>query len=292
MDSSRNSVFKTLLYFDIFEYPLTKEQIWQFLNKKISRKDFENSLKDVSNKNSFYFLKGKIANISKRKKREGFSAPKIERAEEVAKKLSFIPTLHLIGISGSLSMKNSDEDDDIDIFIISKTGFVWFTRLLLAILLKLLGVYRSQQEKNVKNKFCLNFVIGEDKMTFNKKKRNLYLAHEIVQLLPVFQRDNTYKKFIKNNNWIYKFLPNSKEKIIKNNNFINRKSTASEKTLVMLLNLLYIENLSRFFQYIYMKPKITSEKIENDVLAFHPKSYENLVLKKFNSRSKYDTRGH
>ncbi|OGH11696.1 MAG: hypothetical protein A3B38_03335 [Candidatus Levybacteria bacterium RIFCSPLOWO2_01_FULL_36_13] len=292
MEQGKNSITKTLLYFQIFDYPLKKKEIWQFLDKKISYKKFENLLKNIHRKDSFYFLNKKKNNIEKRKRRERISNSKINKTLKYIKKISFIPSLQFAGISGGLSMKNSEKNDDIDIFIISKKDFVWLTRLLLVLLFKFQGVYRSKGETNVKDKFCLNFIIGENKISFNKSERNLYLAHEIVQLLPIFQRDSTYYDFIEKNNWIGNFLPNFKEKISENLIPINKTTTNVDGLLLKLFNLLYIEKIVMFFQYIYMKPKITREKIESNMLAFHPKDYENIVLKKLHSRVAVDTRGH
>ena len=92
-------------------------------------------------------------------------------------------------------MHNSDTDDDIDIFVISNKGFAWTTRLLTAVLLIMLGAYRNKNSKNVKDKICLNFILGEDEMHF--KNQDLFTAHEIVQLLPIFTRDKTYQRFIR-----------------------------------------------------------------------------------------------
>lgn len=292
MDPGKDPIARTLFYFQFFDYPLQKKEIWQFLNKKIPYKDFEKMVENIPQKESFYFLKGNELNIKKRKKREILSNLKIKRAKEFIRKVGFIPSLQLIGISGSLSMKNSEKNDDIDIFVISKTGFVWLTRLLLVLIFKSFGVYRTNNDKDIKDKFCLNFIVGENKTKFNKPKRNEYLAHEIVQLLPIFQRDNCYKNFIKNNSWVNEFLPNFQERIIENSIPINKKTTRLDKLLLRLLNLLYIENLARIIQYIYMKSKITKEEIGKDILAFHPKDYEAVILKKLYLSVQKDTRGH
>jgi len=51
-------------------------------------------------------------------------------------------------------------------------------------------------------------LIDEERLEFKKSERNLYLAHEIAQLRPLFQRDKIYEKFMPHNNWIKKYLPN------------------------------------------------------------------------------------
>ena len=49
-----------------------------------------------------------------------------------------------------------------------------------------------------------------DETTLAIKRRNLYIAHEICQAQPVFERDQTYQKFIAANLWYKNFLPNWK----------------------------------------------------------------------------------
>ena len=44
----------------------------------------------------------------------------------------------------------------------------------------------------------------------NFKSHDLFTAHEIIQLIPIFERDNAYNKFIKANSWINSVFPNFK----------------------------------------------------------------------------------
>jgi hypothetical protein len=287
MYRNKKEVLETLSYFDLFDFPPTKEEVFQFLGKKISEKQFEEVMSNISNKDGFYFLNGRGILVQKRKRRDEESKEKIKKAVHIIKKVSFVPTIKFIGVSGSLSMRNSDRKDDIDIFIVAKSGSVWLTRLLVVLLLSFLGVYRKQGSKQVKDKICLNLMIDET-AGFSISQRNLYLAHEIVQLLPIFERDNSYGVFIEKNRWVGKFLPNFKERVSKYPIPVRVKTSKSEILLNKVLKLLYLEELARFAQYLYMRPKITTEQIGKDVLAFHPKNYKNFVLK----RAQNYTRGH
>ena len=76
MGSSKESILKTLLYSDIFDYPLSKEEIWKFLISK-NKEDKQSFLKYLSlknnlfnHKNNFYFIKGRIEIIKKRQEKE------------------------------------------------------------------------------------------------------------------------------------------------------------------------------------------------------------------------------
>lgn len=280
MPKSKDKILETLLYFDLFNYPLTEKEIKQFITKKIAKEKFDKLLSKVRQKDGLYFIKGREKIVSLRKKRNKESKSKITKATKYSRILANIPTVKLIGISGSLSMGNSEREDDIDIFIISAKGFVWLTRLFCVVVLKLYGVYRKNNDTNIKDKLCLNLIIGEDNLKFAKKQRNLYTAHEIVQLLPIFQRDNMHRAFIEENEWISNFLPSYKERILEYTIPINTKTTVFEKFILKILKILYLENIVRFAQYFYMKPKITTEKIKDNMLAFHPNNYEKIVLKK------------
>jgi len=42
-----------------------------------------------------------------------------------------------------------------------------------------------------------------------ESERDLFSAHEVLQMEPVFDRGNTYKKFLLANKWVKTFLPNA-----------------------------------------------------------------------------------
>lgn len=280
--SRGNNVFKTLLYANIFDYPLKKEEVWRFLisSKKIDKRNFEEQFldKNISSKDRFYFLKGKQGLIKKRLQKERQSGAKIAYTIKILKPLFLFPTIKMIGISGSLAMLNSEKSEDIDIFIISRKDNLWTTRLFLITILKVMGKYRERGSKNLENLFCLNMLIDEERLEFKKSERNLYLAHEIAQLRPLFQRDKIYEKFMSHNNWIKKYLPN-----------IIAYKISSEKNpfspFLYLFDTLKLEFLAKKIQINLMQKKIGKEKITDKVLAFHPRDRKKIVLKIY-------TRGH
>lgn len=285
MDSRQQSILKTLLYADIFNYPLTKQEIYNFLisDKKIEKetifKLLKNSKSFVAHKENYFFIKGKDHLIKKRKKREIISIEKLKKAKKIIKKLSLIPTVRFIGISGALSMRNSEAEDDIDIFVIAQKKFVWTTRFLLIIMLLIMGIYRNRNAKKYSDKICLNMIVDENKIYFDKSNQNLYLAHEILQLVPIFNRNNTYEKFIKLNKWCNNFLPNAlsnKTDYIKQNNIII--------LFILFFKIIFLENILKFIQLKYMKKHITKEIVKDGFLGFHPFDYKTYVLSTYEKK--------
>jgi len=293
MGSSKESILKTLLYSDIFDYPLSKEEIWKFLISK-NKEDKQSFLKYLNLKNNlfyyknkFYFIKGRGEIIKKRQKKEKYSLEKIKYAKKIIKKISLIPTVYFVGISGALAMKNSDKDDDIDLFVVTARNSVWTTRLIMVITLIFLNVYRKRSEENVSNKICLNMLIDNSALSFSKDRKDLYTAHEIAQIMPIVNKNKTYEKFINSNIWVKDFLPNafSQKPIIP---FISRISFIN-KVINYLLSIPAIEFLTRNIQFRYMKKHITKESISNNFLAFHPFDYREHVLNNYKRKiAKYE----
>lgn len=282
-----NSILKTLSYADIFDYPLTKEEIWNFLisEKKIKKTEFEKALPSIATRQDHYFfLKGRQEVVSLREKREKVSKEKLELATKYIRLLSLIPWIKFIGISGSLSMQNAVENDDIDLFVITSDGGIWTSRLLMILLLLFLGKYRRKDSKKVRDLFCLNMFITQKNLEIPKNMQNLYTAHEVVQLMPIFSASNTYEEFISANSWVGRFLTHYKPKRA----LFNRRKD--------IHNFPSLEKFSKRIQLKIMKDQLGDEVISDKILAFHPFDNGRKVLDKYDKKlekmRRSNTRGH
>lgn len=272
---SNSAILKTLIYSDIFDYPLTKKEIWKFLIGRVSRALFEKDLIRFTPsrwecENGYYFLGGRGEIVGKRLERAKESKKKLEIARKIIKTLSLVPTVLFVGISGGLALENAEKKDDIDLFVITSKNNLWATRLILACLLILMGQYRGRGKKESR-KICLNMLIDEEALEF--KHHDLYTAHEIVQLRPIFDRNNFYEKIKASNAWILKYLPN-----------VNIRDISNDKQKKSFLSL--FEKLAKTIQQWHMKKHRTNETIDDKMLAFHPFEYRNYVLKEYNKRLK------
>lgn len=287
MDSSEKLIIKTLLYSDIFDFPLSEEEIWKYLicEKNVSEKHFANRIKKINSvvfrKNGYLFTTERESIVKKRLKRIKESKIKLEYAKKIIRKLFLVSTVMFIGISGNLSMLNSEKKDDIDIFIIVKKNKIWITRFFLIAMLKFMGVYRKRGEKVVPNKFCLNMLIDEISLKLSSNFQNLYTAHEVSQLMPIREREGIYKKFIESNSWTSDFLPNIKEEIDKRE-VEHHTDRLFEKLFSVVLLIPFLEFFAKAFQLRLINKNITSETVGNHFLAFHPRDYKSEVLLQYN----------
>lgn len=279
------AILQTLVYADLFYYPLNEKQLWKFLinDTKVSKKDVKMVLTELDKKgkivlkDGFYCLLERLHLIEKRKKKEIYSKKKNYIAQRVSSYLSYIPTVYLIGVSGGLAVANADEKDDIDFFVIAKKNTLWLTRLLVLIVLEIFGLRRKREEMHVSDKICLNMLLDEGDLLLSEKQQNLYTAHEVLQMMPLFERNNTYRKFLQANVWVGKFLPNATTGIKNKELRIKEKNKNS---------LFILEFLAKKAQLWYMIKNHPNKMITDTFIAFYPVDYQRRILNRYKSRLK------
>ncbi len=197
------AILKTLFYSDIFDYPLTIDEIKKWLiGIKLPNKFQLSQLVQkqiIQKKDKYFFLSGRNNIVSLRKQRKKYSEEKLAIAQKAAFLLKFIPTIKLVGITGALAMYNTKKYDDIDLFIISSKNLLWTTRFLSTILLEIAGLRRHPQKTIAPDKICLNMFMDKKYLEVPKKEQDLFSAHEVLQMKPIWERDNTYHKFLQAN---------------------------------------------------------------------------------------------
>jgi len=159
MNELEKSILKTLIYFDIFNYPLTSLEICNFLiDYSCKLKDVVRELENSENikrytesKNGFYFLKGRKHILENRKVNRVNSQKKIKIALKKAQFIRYIPFVKCVCLSGSIPHFNTQKDSDIDLFIIVKKDYLWFSRFFVTIVAHILG--KRRHGKKIKNRF-------------------------------------------------------------------------------------------------------------------------------------------
>lgn len=293
----RQAIIKTLAYSDLFDYPLTQTEIWQRLiapeASAISKKLFDSALeklvksKTVASDNNFYFLPHRNKICQLRKQREKISREKKGQAVRLISWLQKIPLIQMIALTGALAMKNADKEDDIDLLIITSRHRLWLTRLLLTGLTDFLGIRRRPGQKSAQDKLCLNIFLDSNALVLTSEKRNLYTAYEIVQIEPILDRKDIYRKFLwRNHGWIKRYLPNFFKTEKKPINFNSEPlMLETQKPWFDLL-----ESLAYKLQIWYMKPRLTRETVTAKTAFFHPQDRSQKILNDFKRHFKCGTR--
>jgi hypothetical protein len=197
----QQAVFHTLAYADIFDYPLTVDEIHRYLTSmKGSREEISRVLADdalFTRVEQYFVLRGREEIVKTRKQRAEISARLWRKAGRYGRMIAGLPFVRMVAVTGSLAMNNTDEDKDVDYLIVTAPNRLWTCRalsLLVARIAKLEGV-----------KLCPNYLITTNALDL--KERSLYVAHELAQMIPLSGAD-TYLELHRQNDWIADYLPN------------------------------------------------------------------------------------
>lgn len=269
------AILDTVRYSSLFSYPLTAKEIKHWLPTLTTNENLHSQLtllvkrKKLLKKGVFYFLApGK--NLSAiRQKRKAISIDKFKLASIAASKLSVIPWIETIAVTGSLAMNNCDKDADIDLMIICAANTLWLTRLFVWLLL--FPNRRSPTAvapDQIKDKICDNVYLESGhldlKSVLQTANRSFYLAHEILQAKPILNRHQTFLLFLYQNQWLGDILPYAWR------SYRPSSIVLHSETDILSLVLFIPDFLAFLAQYFFMKGKITGESISLHRALFHP----------------------
>lgn len=266
------AIVRTVAYFDIFDYPLTDFEIWRLLYKnnasleEVGEVIKEEELKNIiAEEKGFYFLKGREEIIKKRMERYNYSDRKFKRSLKVIKFFKLVPWLKMIAVGNIMGAHNLRNEGDIDFFIITAQGRIWLARFFAIIIVKLMRLRPNL--KNSKDKICLSFFISEENLDLkelmlinSEKEDDTYFIYWFAGLVPIYDKNGIYDKFIKSNGWLLKYLPN-----FINPNILNRRKTTTARSGNYPVNLIF-SRLENFFKKWQLKimPKEIKEIMNKD----------------------------
>lgn len=267
------SEFLGLVYHDIFNYPLTFEELsfWQIGSPG------KRSL-SVEKTGIFYHLPGKSFTVLGRTINAQVCERKWQIAQKASSVLAKIPTISFVGVTGALSMGSAKNEDDIDLLVVTAVDSLWITRLVSYFLLRFYKFkVRRAGDARKTDALCLNLWLDEKNLSL-AGRRDIYTAHEFLQIQPLIDKKGIFKQLLVQNPWVWEYFPYAKK--VKN-------LSANEKTRSgfypwVLRQLNFFAYLAQIF---YMRKKRTSEAVSRGYAFFHPTSWQTAVLKLFWARS-------
>lgn len=200
----RSSILKTLAYFDLFNYPLSLQDIRYFLDVDAGEAVIERELGSLLRAGriyptgEYYSLQNDPALAGRRKKGEVHADELLLIAARNARLLYQFPFVRGICISGSLSKRCADEKADIDYFIITRGNRLWIARTLMHFYKKL-SYLRGHQHR-----YCMNYYIDENALEIEEK--NIFTATELLTLMPMCG-NGALDRFFEANSWTTLYLP-------------------------------------------------------------------------------------
>jgi len=284
------SVIQCLVYYCIFNHPLTLNEIFQFSRFEdiCSLLCFLREMTDkkmVQKEGKYYHLNELgIDPVHQRANGKRIYQEKLPKALKMAKRIWKFPFTRGVYFSGSASKINMNPTDDIDFFIITAKGRLWLCRAILTI-------YKKIWLLNSRKYFCINYYVSEAALKI--REENQFTAMEMVTLQPVITRPYIHQTFLALNQWPYRFYPNSEVRsnllpqpgyypvkvwieILFDGNTGDRLDSLFQKIFSQLIKLKY----KRRLQWRYHK----SFTLTQHVSKHHPKDYQGWILKQLNQK--------
>lgn len=276
------AVRTTLAYFDLFDRPLTVQELRRYLYRlpaehaRPSVAELLEVLEDVEFGGSagFWFLAGREAVVPERQRRHRLAERKIRRAIAFARAARFLPTVRMIAVCNRLAYEHSTERGDIDLFLVTRSGTLWITRFVLAAVLAVLDL-RPREGKEA-DMFCLSFNVSEDALDVGPlfiHQDDIDLTYWAATLLPVYDPYGVHERFIRANPRVFGAVPGAASPRIP----VRRTVPAPRRWTALALPLLRrLEGWSRRFQAARFPRAIrdrantdTCVVIGPDILKFH-----------------------
>ncbi len=204
-DAIASAILQTLNYADLFDYAMTPEEVCRFLiGVPAARAQVDAALSDharldgsVARIGGFLTLPQRQALVAARARLHTAAQRQMPRARRYARWLAYLPFVRMVALTGGLAMENA-RDGDIDYFIVTAPGRLWLVRGLAVALVRLAHRFGDR--------LCPNFLLTENALSIHD--RNLYTAHEIVQMIP-FYGFQVYRQMRALNEWTATYLPNA-----------------------------------------------------------------------------------
>lgn len=208
----KESILKTIAYFDIFDFPLTAEEIKNYLykhNNPIHIKEIKGVLVEMTENGlierirDYYLLKNRGKIVETRKTRKFISEKFWQRVNLYSKHMNSVPFVRMLAVCNNLAYNNASEESDIDLFIVIEPGRMWIARLIITAILQFHGVRRHGNK--IKGRFCLSFFITTNKLNMEPLQipnEDPYLAYWTQNLTPFYGKD-VYHEFKRlNQDWL------------------------------------------------------------------------------------------
>jgi hypothetical protein len=197
------AIVQTVAYADVFDYPLTADEIHRYLiGLQAGRGSIRTLLgakvpDGLSRAGRYFTLAGREASVETRKRRMAAAADYWRQAVHYGRRMSHLPFVRMVAVTGALAMDNN-ADGDIDYLIVTEPGRLWLCRALIVGLVRVAALKRTE--------LCPNYFLSERALVL--EERNLFTAHEVTQMVPL-AGIATYQQLRDLNRWTDQFLPNA-----------------------------------------------------------------------------------
>ena len=202
----QQAILQTLVYADLFDYPLTPNEVVRYLGVTGEPATILDQLEQSAasgllvQHNGYVALSGRDSLFDLRSHREQIAQEMWPAARSYAAWLARLPFVRMVAVTGSLAVNNVEAQDDIDVFVVTAPGRLWLCRALVILVVRLAALAGDE--------LCPNYFLSQRQLVF--PDHNIFGAREVVQMVPLYGRD-LYWQIRELNSWVFDFLPQAQD---------------------------------------------------------------------------------
>lgn len=194
------AVFDTLVYSDIFDFPLKAREIYRYLSGRAATYDevcrVLGSDPRLIREGEYFTLKGRREIVWLREKREQRSQKLLPYALAYGRMIGSMPFVRMVALTGSLAVHNVSNNEDFDYMLVTQPGRLWTARAFVLLF--------GRFTRPIGHTLCPNVIVTENSLAWSQ--HDLYSARDLCQMIPISGMD-VYQRLMKANDWVMDFLP-------------------------------------------------------------------------------------
>lgn len=198
----QRSILKALIYADLFNYPLSPDEILRYLTVPASRemvnRTLEQGVRDglVDRANGYVTLPGRVDLVPLRERRATVARTKWAAARRYSRSIARIPFVRMVAVTGTLAVANVEPEDDIDLFIVTAPDRLWLARACVILVVRAAAVAGHE--------VCPNYFVSERELVLSD--HSFFGAREMSQMVPLYGA-GVYHQLRQLNDWVADYLP-------------------------------------------------------------------------------------
>jgi glycosyltransferase involved in cell wall biosynthesis len=264
------AIQKTLDYANMFQYPLTAEEVRERLfGVEIDASAFNCAISGMR-------IPADEQAFRVRALREQISDEAIHNAQSHLRTLACMPFVRMIAFSGATAHRNMSDAEDLDLFMVVEDGKLWAAFLICIVWAKL---------KGLRKRLCMNYLISDAALPLFE--HDVFTAQQVASLKPIYGKD-VYDRFILMNPFVRRCFPNF-QPLRHRESYPEIKTAAGTTILEGVLRcgpIQILERISRSVlgRYLRRKAQDAARSGTSDVLLdarrlkLHLKSHKRAVL--------------
>lgn len=276
----------TLAYTTQFQYPLTPAELSErlifalddrVLLTRVTTTQIVKGIKRLvklrllHKEDEYLVLPGFENTVQTRAKRQAITAARQPELTQFVSLVQQCPWVAAVFVTGSFALANGEKDADIDFLVVTYPQRLWLARLWLLFQAMKRGKRRSWQGEE-KGSWCFNLWVEQDQLAIFGQQASVYTAYELLQAQVVFDRAQVAQELLAENSWAKKYLPRFHAWDLVSE---GGKDQSVHQTTSPWLN--WLNRWAYRFQWWYMKPHVTREKVRYGYAFFHPRDTQSWI---------------